>query len=218
MPYYITADNFMAVEHNVQITFYKVCLQTAILGKWLLSNLVIWKIIKINVTKDKNAPIGKVVKSKFSLFYLRFSLTFHTKRTEPSQYFPLSSTWYLTETSTMQMNSERDELWKRWGVLRATDFENHQLSLKSNARIISETSGNSLTCSLRVHELLKSVFPPQQRVRGSQNLPDPFLTLHHSKKKGGMTVKCSLPYSLYASLAQACFLSPLLSSRLHSIT
>ncbi len=159
-----------------------------------------------NFSKDNNTPTGKVVKSKFSLFYLCFSLTFHTKHIEPTQYFTLSSKWYLTETSTEQMNSERDELWKSWGVLRATDFETHQLFLKSKVRIISETSGNTLTWDLRVHELLKSVFPQQQRVRGSQNLPDPFLTLHHSTKKGGMTINCSLPYSLNASFAHACFL------------
>lgn len=104
-------------------------LQTAIMGKWLLSDLVIWKIIKKrNFSKDKYAPTGKVVKSKFSLFYLCFSLTFHTKRIEQRQYFTLSSTWYLTETSTMQINSERGELWKRWGVLRATDFETSVVS------------------------------------------------------------------------------------------
>ncbi len=170
-----------------------------------------------NFSKDNNTPTGKVVKSTFSLFYLCFSLTFHTKHIEPTQYFTLSSKWYLTETSTVQMNSERDELWKRWGVLRATDFETHQLFLKSKVRIISETSGNTLTWDLRVHELLKSVFPQQQRVRGSQNLPDPFLTLHHSTKNRWDDDKLLSPL-LSERLFRSRLLSPLLSSRLHSIT
>lgn len=115
-------------------------LQTAIMGKWLLSDLVIWKIIKKrNFSKDKYAPTGKVVKSKFSLFYLCFSLTFHTKRIEQRQYFTLSSTWYLTETSTMQINSERGELWKRWGVLRATDFETSVVSQEQSFLRQAET-------------------------------------------------------------------------------
>lgn len=154
---------------------------------------------------------------KFYTFLFLFHFNIPHKPYRTYQYFTLSVAWYLAETSAVQMNSERGELCPQrywiWdsSVLSQEQGENNFWNMQKLFDLSSESAWT----------LEVSVSPQQQRARGCQNLPDPFLTLQHSKKPkrwDECSKMLSLPNSLYTSLTQAFFLSPSLSSRLHSIT